>query len=144
MLGIHRERILHLFQRKIRWNIMFKFVTIGAYYPNCGVRCQVEVFLPQLYGATVITPLLWVVVSDLWSNVSNNANVYVKYLSILITNTYLYAGMWNITDLKINDKYGSDENVLSKWKHLLGKCISNILAQQQHNWKTIFLVLNKL
>jgi len=37
--------------------------------------------------------------------------------------------------LKINDNFGSGENLLGRWKHLLGKCISNLLLRGQLNWK---------
>ena len=30
----------------------------------------------------------------------------------------------------INDNFGSGENWLGRWKHLLGKCISNLLANE--------------
>ena len=42
---------------------------------------------------------------------------------------------------KINDNFGPDENLLGKWKHLLGKCISYLLSMGQVNWKTNFLGL---
>ena len=31
--------------------------------------------------------------------------------------------------------FGIGENLLGEWKHLLGKCISNLLDQGQLNWK---------
>ena len=60
------------------------------------------------------------------------------YLSIFIANTSLYVGRWNIADLKGNDNFGSGENLLGKWKHLLGKCFQSTCLGQL-NGKNIFL-----
>ena len=95
------KTIHHLFKR-CRW---LKTVFIAVYWPS--VLCNLKFYL------YIESRLHWISISY----------QTLPYLLIFIANTCLCVGMWNIADLKINENFWLGENLLGKWKHLLGKCI---------------------